>query len=267
MKVSIIIPAYNAEEYIKKAIDSVKEQHYPDWECIIVDDGSTDNTAKIACEETMLAERFRIWSFIENRGVSWARNFALDKAEGDAVFFLDADDWIEPNCLAYLTFLARQMPKEVGRIVSQPIIHWAGGSYSKWRMRPVGIHKPSSAYLFKNSSCDVGHVTGCLYLLDRIPKEAMRFPDIPIYEDLIFNMGIILSGISLFIAIKPVYNYLRRSNSITYSALSVVDARAVLEAYRNMVAKYIPHTETIERFDTFLGNIIQARLGDKVNEL
>ena len=175
MKVSIIIPAYNAEKYIKRAIDSVKAQTYPNWECIIVDDGSTDDTALVVTEETFKSENFHLWCFEENRGVAWARNFGIEKADGDAIFFLDADDWMEPRCLTYLAFLASEMP-EIGRIVSQPNVRWQGGSYGRWIMRPIGKHNYMSQHLFNNGKCDVGHVTGCLYVCNRIPKKAIHFP-------------------------------------------------------------------------------------------
>ena len=264
MKVSIIIPAYNAEKYIKRAIDSVRAQTYPYWECIIVDDGSTDDTALTVTKETFKSENFHLWCFEENHGVAWARNFGIEKADGDAIFFLDADDWMEPGCLAYLALLAKMMP-QVGRIVSQPIVHWPGGSFSRWRMRPFGIHPPLSEHLFKGSSCDVGHVTGCLYICDRIPH--IMFPDVPIFEDLLFNMRLIISGVSLFIAIKPAYNYLRHSDSISYGTLTIEDARKVLEEYHKMIIETKPDSSIVGRFDNFINNLIKAKLGDKYEDL
>lgn len=100
-KVSIIIPAYNVEKYIFRAIESSLEQTYNNVEVIIVDDGSTDNTWNIINEYKEKDER--IIAFRQaNLGVSSARNRALQMATGKYVIFLDSDDWIEKNTIEYL---------------------------------------------------------------------------------------------------------------------------------------------------------------------
>ncbi len=90
-KISIIIPAYNAEKYIERAVNSVKNQDYDDWEIIIVENGSTDNTFKI-CESFLPDSRIKL--FRSEKGVSNARNLGIDNASGKWVLFLDADDWL-----------------------------------------------------------------------------------------------------------------------------------------------------------------------------
>jgi glycosyltransferase involved in cell wall biosynthesis len=90
--ISIIIPAYNAEEYIKETIESVLAQTYKNTEIIVVDDGSTDDTYKIAIK---FGSRIKLFK-TKNSGVSSARNFAIAKAQGDWLAFIDADDlWAE----------------------------------------------------------------------------------------------------------------------------------------------------------------------------
>lgn len=106
--VSIIMPAYNAAEYISEAIESVLAQSHKDWELLVINDGSQDNT-----EEKVLAfDDSRIRYFIqENRGVSAARNVGLDKMQGDFFCFLDADDAYPPNSLAARLELLEKDPK------------------------------------------------------------------------------------------------------------------------------------------------------------
>jgi glycosyltransferase involved in cell wall biosynthesis len=103
MKLSIIIPCYNVGAYVERAVCSVLEQPFEDWELILVDDGSTDDTLvrlkKLAGEDN----RIQIISQ-KNKGVSAARNVGLEKAQGNWILFIDGDDWIESEILS--TFLS-----------------------------------------------------------------------------------------------------------------------------------------------------------------
>ena len=93
--VSVITPVYNREKYIEECINSVREQSYQNFEIVLVDDGSTDNTLDIC--KNLAKKDSRIKIFVgEHKGVSFARNIALDKAEGEYLFFLDSDDVIHP---------------------------------------------------------------------------------------------------------------------------------------------------------------------------
>ena len=95
--VSIIIPAYNAAKYIAETILSVQQQSYSNWELIIINDGSTDNTASIAKEFVDKDKRISYY-YQKNAGVSSARNAGMEKANGDFFAFLDADDlWLPHN--------------------------------------------------------------------------------------------------------------------------------------------------------------------------
>ena len=93
-KISIITPVYNAEKYIERCVNSVLNQTYENIEFIIVNDGSTDNTAKILNRLKKNDSRIMV-IHKKNEGVSKARNTALKKATGKYVLFVDADDWLE----------------------------------------------------------------------------------------------------------------------------------------------------------------------------
>lgn len=89
--VSIIIPAFNVEPYLSECLESVKMQSYGNWECIIIDDGSIDNTFAVAKSYATKDKRFKAFRQ-EHAGVSQARNFGLRIHQGDFITFLDADD-------------------------------------------------------------------------------------------------------------------------------------------------------------------------------
>lgn len=99
--ISVIIPAYNAQEYIGEALDSVLAQSFTDYEVIVVDDGSTDQTPQILADYASRDSRIRIITTL-NQGVSKARNVGLDASAGEYIAFLDADDAFVNDTLTHL---------------------------------------------------------------------------------------------------------------------------------------------------------------------
>ena len=97
--ISIIVPLYNQAKFVEETLSSVLKQTSNDWECIIVNDGSTDNSEAIALEWTKKDGRFKYY-YKENGGLSSARNFGVEKAKHDIVFPLDSDDVIETNLIS-----------------------------------------------------------------------------------------------------------------------------------------------------------------------
>ena len=97
-KVSIIIPVYKVEKYIVRCIDSILAQTYSDWELLLVDDGSPDQSGVICDEYVAKDSRIRVFHK-ENSGVSAARNYAIDRALGEYITFVDSDDWLDSECL------------------------------------------------------------------------------------------------------------------------------------------------------------------------
>lgn len=102
--ISIIIPAYNAEKYIKETLDSIIAQDYKDFEIILVDDGSTDNTASImqdyqSGKQSNENDIQIIIMHTSHNGVASARNIGMSVATGQYFMFFDADDIMEPCCL------------------------------------------------------------------------------------------------------------------------------------------------------------------------
>lgn len=97
-KISIIVPVYKVEQYLPKCIDSILSQTYQDWELLLINDGSPDNSGNICDEYAQKDERIRVFHK-ENGGASSARNIGLDNASGDFICFIDSDDIVEPSFL------------------------------------------------------------------------------------------------------------------------------------------------------------------------
>ena len=108
--ISVIIPCYNQAEYLPETLQSVLEQDYTDWECIIIDDGSPDNTREVAAQWTEKDQRFRYFRK-ENGGLSDARNFGIKHASGKYILPLDSDDKISPQYISEAVDLLEEDPK------------------------------------------------------------------------------------------------------------------------------------------------------------
>ena len=131
--ISAIIPAYNAEPFLARAIESVLGQTCPPMELIVVDDGSTDGTGDVA---RRFGDRVRFFHQ-ENAGVSAARNLGIEKARGEWIAFLDADDWWEPH----------RLESQVAILKRHPDLMWASGRFVDMMPGDVRVvHPPEHLY-------------------------------------------------------------------------------------------------------------------------
>lgn len=114
-KISIIVPVYNTAKYLERCVDSIVAQTYTDWELLLIDDGSTDDSATICDEYAAKDERIRV-SHKENGGVSDTRNYGLDLAQGKYLMFLDSDDfWLRNDVLEMLIGKAEEYDLDIVR--------------------------------------------------------------------------------------------------------------------------------------------------------
>lgn len=113
--ISVIVPIYNVEKYIERCISSISNQSYPDWELLLINDGSTDSSYEICEKWSKTDARIKVFSK-PNGGVSSARNLGLDHAAGDYIFFVDADDWISPNCFEQMI---QKMTPEIDLVIGE----------------------------------------------------------------------------------------------------------------------------------------------------
>ncbi len=111
-EVSILVPVYNVENYLKECLDSILNQTFKDWECILVDDGSIDSSGSICDEYSSRDSRFQV-IHVENGGAAFARNTSIKVARGNYITFCDSDDWLEPNAVAVMYKLIREYDADV----------------------------------------------------------------------------------------------------------------------------------------------------------
>ena len=106
--ISIIVPIYNVENYLRQCLDSIVSQTYQNFECLLINDGSSDNSADICREYIEKDSRFRYFEK-ENVGVSSARNLGIERSKGQYITFIDSDDWVDSE---YLEVLYRALIEE-----------------------------------------------------------------------------------------------------------------------------------------------------------
>lgn len=100
-KVSIVVPVYNVEKYLKRCVDSLIGQSYPNIEVLLVDDGSKDSSLSICKEYELKDSRIRVFHK-ENEGLGLTRNFGIEKATGEYITFVDSDDYLTPDAIAVM---------------------------------------------------------------------------------------------------------------------------------------------------------------------
>lgn len=181
--VSVIIPVYNAARTLARTLDSVAAQHWTDWEAVLVDDGSVDDSAAIAAARTKADPRFRLIRLDSNRGVSGARNAGLDAARGRYIAFLDADDVWSPDKLA------RQVPLLQGG----EVLVCAAYRRIDETGRCLGVMRPPARIGYAQALG--GNPIGCLTAIwDRARFPEARMPDLPLHEDYAFWLDMLRSG-------------------------------------------------------------------------
>ena len=115
-KITVIVPVYNVESYLRKCLDSIIAQTYKNIEIVVVNDGSTDASAEI-CKEFVEIDHRIIYIEQENSGLSAARNTGLENMSGDYVTFVDSDDWIELDYVETLYKKITQYQADIAEVI------------------------------------------------------------------------------------------------------------------------------------------------------
>lgn len=215
--ISLIIPVYNVEKYFAKCMESVFAQTYSNFEIILVDDGSTDNSGKMC--DTYAEQDVRVRVFHKtNGGLSDARNFGVARCNGDLVAFIDSDDFVTNDYLSYLYELMAKYNADVS--IAEKI------SVSDGVEAQECLSKVSANYVEKCLSTEEALQVACVRVnaYHRLYKKHLvqkhPYPVGKIYEDLATTYKIIADCNSVAISTKTVYFYVQRAGSICHSQFS-----------------------------------------------
>ena len=215
IKLSIIIPAFNAEKYIAKCLDSITKQSCDNYELLIIDDGSSDDTGNI-CD--MYGKRFSQISVFhtDNNGVSSARNLGLEKARGEYIWFVDSDDVVKANSIKTI----------ISTIDESELLIFGIEEFDKKNVtkRQYGDLTTDNQYAINQMLSDNGvrgYLFNKVFRLDIIKKNHLTFnTSIKNCEDLLFSVSYASLIKRVKISNEIIYRYRQRKNGAIHSKLN-----------------------------------------------
>lgn len=218
--ISIIVPVYNAQTYIDQCIKSVLNQSYSNFELILINDGSTDDSLE-KCRFWETDPRVIILS-TENRGVSSARNLGLQKASGKWILFLDSDDYLPDNCLAQLMALVSTDTQEIIAAYvekepeNHPILHQSVCADAVCRMSLDPVNNQLLPAFYEVKPLSLPSCWAKLYSNAIIQKYTVRFDEtLHLSEDILFNLDYLACIDRVLISNLPVVHYRQNASSVT----------------------------------------------------
>ena len=249
--VSIIVPIYNAEQYLRRCVDSILNQEYTDFELLLVNDGSTDASGDI-CEEYGDRDPRVIVIQKENTGVSDSRNRALDRARGKYLQFLDSDDWITPDA----TRLFVRAAEEYGcDMVISDFYRVVGERLStKGDIEEEGVltREEFAAHMMENpADFYYGVLWNKLYRRNIVEEHNLRMDtDINWCEDFMFNLEYIRYAKVFYALHAPIYYYVKRKGSLASQGINIsktVKMKLNVFEYYNNFYKHVLEEEDYEK--------------------
>lgn len=227
--VSVIIPIYNAEKYLERCLESLKNQSYSDYEVLMMDDGSEDSSSEI-CKKFVEADKRFCYHFQNNSGVSFTRNAGLRCALGNYITFIDADDWVEPDYIERLLSVCKDNSCDI--VLCSRIVENGKKSFevrfddlSDVKCENTESFIPTANHLY-------GSVWGGIYTRSAIQNvwfdESIHFG-----EDMVFISTVIKRTAKIGRINEPLYHYSKNANDETLSKGRFSSRRiSNLEAYR-----------------------------------
>lgn len=208
--VTVIVPIYNVEKYLRKCVDSILGQTYSFLEIILVDDGSTDSSSALCDEIKTKDERIKV-IHKSNGGLSSSRNAGLKQAKGDYVLFIDGDDWIRENAVEILLSLAKE--KKVG-VVQMGISRVLNEEEVRNSSVNSSFKIVSKEECLKNLCKGPDYVSMCNKLISRTYWNLLCFPEGYLYEDMYVNYKLLSSLEYIVVCDADMYFYRQHQESI-----------------------------------------------------
>ena len=280
--ISVIIPVYNAEAYLRKCLYSVVNQTWKNLQILCVDDGSTDDSLQILQEYSREDDRIQVY-LKENEHVSMARNFALERARGEYILFLDSDDWLDPDTVETAVQTACEQDADV---VIWSYIRELGAESRKKHIYDVDVIFDAEmvrTLLYRRMIGPFGEeianpenmdslCSACmkLYRTELLREYGITFYDIReigTYEDGLFNLDVFSHAQKAVFLERYFYHY-RRDNAASVTSVYKSQLPDQWDKLYRLMDKHIADNNLDDTFKIALSNRIALSIvGLGINEI
>ena len=237
IKISVIVPVYNVEHYLSKCINSILNQTFKDFELILVNDGSTDNSLNICKKYLKKDNRIKIISKT-NGGLSEARNYGLNKAIGKYVCFIDSDDFVEQDYLSELYHTSERLDADITICGFYTVDEEYKRIDTAFLNEPKDIQKMSGQnvvkYLYRENS--TVNVVAWNKLYKRSLFENLRYEVGRFFEDEYMIVPVLWKAKNVSFVRIPLYNYLQRSDSIMHTNLNLKKVKDAIDFQKQRIS-------------------------------
>lgn len=244
-KVSVIIPVFNVEDYLAECLDSIINQTFRDMEIICIDDASTDHSFDILEEYAVKDTRIVILQNEQNMGQSFSRNRGLEKASGDYIAFVDSDDYIERNMLAFTMDRIECVDMVCFDYRKQDEL-WHGNDEHLFDVKD-GVYKAWEFFMTTvNGNSIIFSPWSKLYKRDFLIKNNLKFVDGIWYEDVVFHFLCMMKADTVYCIADKLYTYRVRGNSTMTQKKQGRNARDYFWIICYVTQYYLEHSFDVE---------------------
>lgn len=238
IKISVIIPFYNAQEYLKKCLETVVNQTVKEIEIILIDDASCDDSIQMAQDFAKTDSRIKILTNEKNKGQGYSRNLAVEQAKGKYVAFVDADDWLELNMYEELFKKAENTDADIAKC---QFYHVYSDQKEKYRYTGL-IQDYDKVYKYSDNPLvllgqSVSVVWNGMYKREFLLNKALKFNEKIKYEDTLFHWQAFIEAEKIVFTDEYLYFY-NRSNEGSDTAKIKKYYYFILENLK-LIKKYI----------------------------
>lgn len=248
-KLTIVIPTHNYASYIGKCLSSIKSNDFSDFECLVIDDASTDDTAEVFNQTVGDDSRFRLLKNEENLGAGASRNRGIEAASKDSewISFIDSDDFIEKDLFTRLFTYADENSLDVCRTTDQTV-NANGERFHIGHIAETGVYGIDRIFVDVKFSSVVATVYRKSLIGDT------RFTTSKKMENILFNMEIFSKCQKLGILSEPGYYVLKHYGSSTSSGFSADDVPGITEDLKGVLSRI----KGCDNYKTLRSNYISA---------
>lgn len=229
MTLSIIIPIYKVEKYIKDCLNSIVNQLDDDMEVILVNDGTPDNSMDIALDIASNDKHFKVINQ-ENQGLSNARNNGLALAEGEFVWFVDSDDWLLENSIFQVQEIINEN-KSIDVIATALLFSYENGAENS-EYHPTSGRISGKKYLQMHYR--QGAIQRFIFNKEFLDKNNLLFKPNILHEDSLFGFEMLYLAEDIYILPTPIYGYRIRNCGSIMSSISIKSAYDLLNIHKEL---------------------------------